>query len=377
VASDIRNLPTASDDCDSEEEVKETSSEIRPSCDRCCLENNNNCSSSNEEIEMLRSEVSALTCLVKELSVKVEKLEALSDQKEESKEKNESKEEGGVVNSSSKQTSQKDKEGPRTFAQVVKSTSSNENHHKTSTHGPSSSKGRKEHTVATDDNKYDVRKKNDVDSRLPEGACNQLPNVLLLHDSVLQKVDSRRLGGSYGFNAASRPVYTIGDVDRVLVETRDTLNPAPDCVVLHVGLNDLKGKDASVCGKQLAEKVRRTKATFPKAHVVVSHAAPVSNNTLDTRRDQFNVTVRAELIDEQNVTLLHHNNLSKSHRYICHDEIHPTAAGASVLAGNVGRHIHRLFWQQPRRRQQRKSPPYHRHFPRYYQPSYFPFPWEY
>ena len=184
----------------------------------------------------------------------------------------------------------------------------------------------------------------------------------------MKKVDGGRLGQSYGLQVAHRKSYKIEDCPKAVEEAMNTLTPEPDCIVLHVGVNDLKGKEPEECSTAMKKCVLQAKSHFPFAKIVVSQVAPVRNKTLDIKRELFNAMLKSKLVEEKNISYVNYSNIQASNkRHLQADEIHPTAKGASILAGTLGRHLHHLFWEKPRRKPHRQG---------FYPPS-FPCPWFY
>ena len=54
----------------------------------------------------------------------------------------------------------------------------------------------------------------------------------------------------------------------------------------------------------------------------------------------------SELVENPNISFVAHENL---HFTPLKDTIHPNMKGSSVIARNLGRHIHNLFWERPRK----------------------------
>jgi hypothetical protein len=250
---------------------------------------------------------------------------------------------------------------------------------------------------AVGNNKIKMNNNNDVkylNDDIPE--FQSFPRVLFLHDSILNKMDFALLGKKFGFVSARSTVYHIDDYDNAVF---DHLSQPPDAVVLHVGVNDVKGKDGVECGKRLARLARRVASRFPSSRVFVSQAAPVRNPTLDARREVLNATVRAELADVSSISFIKHA-FPTDRRHIAPDGIHPTYRSSSFIARDIGHVLQDYFWQKQRRSRsrpassssglessqrstnpasphRRRPPPRYSRFPSYYGRSSFPFPWDY
>ena len=84
----------------------------------------------------------------------------------------------------------------------------------------------------------------------------------------------------------------------------------------------------------------------PNLKVFVSKIPPVKDPNLQAKRDLFNALVCSELVENPDVSFAAHENL---HFASLKDTIYPSSKGLSVLSRNLGRHIHNLFWERPRR----------------------------
>lgn len=194
---------------------------------------------------------------------------------------------------------------------------------------------------------------------------SSLPRVKIVHDSILNGVDANRLGHSYGVHARSIKASTIADVESLLEEKVDDV----DAVVLHVGINDLKKTDATICSTALVDCVKSLSKKNPNLKIVVSRASPTPKlKELNAKRELFNAQTFCHLQNYSNVSFISHENLSSNHCYF-KDNLHPSVRGSSVFAGNMGRHVQSLFWEKPRRRFFRSRGKSHR-------PSYFDHRWE-
>ena len=72
----------------------------------------------------------------------------------------------------------------------------------------------------------------------------------------------------------------------------------------------------------------------------------MKDSNLQAKRELFNALVFSELVEDPNISFVAHENL---HFTSPKDNIHPNMKGSSVIARNLGRHIHNLFWERPRK----------------------------
>ena len=81
----------------------------------------------------------------------------------------------------------------------------------------------------------------------------------------------------------------------------------------------------------------------------MSKATPTSRPDLTAKQELFNALCFAALHDSDRVTFVAHYNTK-----IGDDGLHLTLRGASIVAGNTGRHVAGLFWQKQRSRGHRR-----------------------
>ena len=172
---------------------------------------------------------------------------------------------------------------------------------------------------------------------------DSLPRLLILHDSIMNGVDPARLGRGYGLHVTKKKAATITDC----LQTAEKAAPH-DAILLHTGLNDLKTTGAQDANQRLVTCVKTILTANQKAQVIVSNATPTTRPDLTAKRELFNALCFAALHDSDRVTFVAHN------AQIGNDRLHLTPRGASIVAGNTGRHVAGLFWQKQRSRGHRR-----------------------
>lgn len=186
-------------------------------------------------------------------------------------------------------------------------------------------------------------------------ASSSRPTVILLHDSILRDVESKRLGDSYGLTVKARTTSTVRDI-AVNTATDDH----PEAYVIHVGVNDLKEQTAEEASKHLIQEVKTLMHRASRSKIIISKVAPNRVEDLEAERELFNALVHTSFHGEERVTFVSHETLQASF-YFHKDDLHVTPRGASVLAANIGRHVSNLFWSRPSRRGVHRPPPQQRH----------------
>ena len=93
---------------------------------------------------------------------------------------------------------------------------------------------------STAQNKNDVnRKKKEYGTESKETKRQpDLPLVAILHDSVLNGVQGKRLGRSYGFDVFKQRTEKTDDIDKSL----ESVDGPVKAIVAHCGINDIEQK---------------------------------------------------------------------------------------------------------------------------------------
>lgn len=169
--------------------------------------------------------------------------------------------------------------------------------------------------------------------------------VFILHDSVLNGVQEKRLGRSYGFEAVKCKALNIEALEPAFQATLSNRQP-PKAVVIHCGINNLRHQDPKLASKEFVQSVRNISSCSPTSKIIISQLTAVNNYKLKQKKDVFNAVVFSELIDDQQVSFINNDNLPQ---HALRDLVHPNKRGSSILAVNIGRHLHRMMWEKPRR----------------------------
>ena len=197
----------------------------------------------------------------------------------------------------------------------------------------------------------------------PETDDDDRPKVLCIHDSMLKRVDPQRLGKSYGLRVARAPAYYVDKVESTTKEQVEKLGE-PDAILIHTGINNLKSEDPKQAAMKLVNAVKSIKSNTPKAKIVVSCVATCNYTNLDHKKAIFNAVVTSELFNQERIQVLQHRNFQPHH--LREDKIHPDHRGTAVLASNIGRVIHSLFYTVvTRKRNHRKFDYWYDHIEEY------------
>ena len=177
------------------------------------------------------------------------------------------------------------------------------------------------------------------------------PKVLVIHDSTFRYVDNRRLNRAYGLDAKKRVAYKVEDVDKVLREECST--SSFDAIYIHTAVNNLKNEDPEKVVEKMKVIVSNFHIDFPTTKIVISRVAPTLLSSLENKRGIYNAVLVYKFQNMKNVYLQNHENLWRFHLH--KDGIHPRPEGSTILAKNVGRCLHGLFFEMSARQARLKQ----------------------
>lgn len=173
--------------------------------------------------------------------------------------------------------------------------------------------------------------------------CISKVDVVILHDSILNGVQPGKLGLSYGFEAVKCKAPSINELESGLQSA--SLSNNPNAVLIHCGINNLRTQDPRSAAKQFVQTVKKISSSKPAMKIVISKLPTISDVKMRNKKEIFNALVFSELVEEKNISFVNHYNLPL---HELRDGIHPTRRGSSILASNIGRHLHRLLWEKQR-----------------------------
>ena len=142
---------------------------------------------------------------------------------------------------------------------------------------------------STTQNKNDVnRKKKEYGTESKETKRQpDLPLVAILHDSVLNGVQGKRLGRSYGFDVFKQRTEKTDDIDKSL----ESVDGPVKAIVAHCGVNDIRTKDPKDVSKKMVKSLKGILKDRPNLKVIVSKIPPVKDSNLQAKREIFNALV--------------------------------------------------------------------------------------
>jgi hypothetical protein len=183
-------------------------------------------------------------------------------------------------------------------------------------------------------------------------ADSSLPHLQILHDSVLKDIDSDRLGKSYGLRVTKRKTPTAKEC----VQDRN-IGAAPDAILIHVGVNDLKNQTPETVGKELCKRIYALLKQQADTKIIISKLTPTTDDQLYAKGEVLNALLFAELFATERVSFISHHQLQRQgNKGHLKDGLHPSLKGSGIMAGNIGRHVHGLLWEKPKQRRRRSSP---------------------
>ena len=110
--------------------------------------------------------------------------------------------------------------------------------------------------------------------------------MAILHDSVLNGVQGKRLGRSYGFDVFKQRTENT-DIDKSL----ESVDGPVKAIVAHCGINDIRTKDPKDVSKKMVKSLKGILKDCPNLKVIVSKIPPVKDSNLQAKRELFNALV--------------------------------------------------------------------------------------
>ena len=116
---------------------------------------------------------------------------------------------------------------------------------------------------------------------------SDLPLVAILHDSVLNGVQGKRLGRSCGFDVFKQRTEKTDDIDKSL----ESVDGPVKAIVAHCGINDIRTKDPKDVSKKMVKSLKGILKDRPNLKVIVSKIPPVKDSNLQAKRELFSALV--------------------------------------------------------------------------------------
>ena len=174
------------------------------------------------------------------------------------------------------------------------------------------------------------------DQKQSRAKCKNNPSVLVMGDSMLKHLSQQKISRST--NAKVKVKSFSG---ATIIDMKDHVKPGlrtnPDNVILHIGTNDIRSKEAPVIVDQLVELCDQIKKSNPKTKVSISEIIKRDDNEVfQTKVDEVNKLLKVNFSKSQ-ISVLGHANIDK--RGLNRYGLHLNRSGTSLLAKNLIEHI--------------------------------------
>ena len=145
------------------------------------------------------------------------------------------------------------------------------------------------HMSSTAQNNNDVnRKKKEHGTESKETKRqSDMPLVAILHDSVLNGVQGKRLGRSYALDVFKQRTEKTDDIDKSL----ESVDGPVKAIVAHCGINNIRTKDPKDVSKKMVKQFKGIFKDRPNLKIIVSKIPPVKDSNLQAKRELFNALV--------------------------------------------------------------------------------------
>ena len=177
----------------------------------------------------------------------------------------------------------------------------------------------------------DHKAANKTDDQAEQIEGRQHASVAILGDSMLKYVSSAHLRRSTKANVQVK-TFPGARVDDMKFYVKPTLARAPDCVILHIGTNDLKHSSSQNISNSITMLGQEIKKELPTTTLVVSEVI--------TRNDHPNLNVKikelntklSQVCSNNKWKFISHNNISTAH--LNPHGLHLNRQGTIELANN-------------------------------------------
>ena len=176
----------------------------------------------------------------------------------------------------------------------------------------------------------------DIDNmrmRKTEVRKNGKKTTFIVGDSLLKDVKgwelNDRCGSEENVYVKSFNGSTVSDMESYV---KPTIERKPDCIVLHVGTNDLGKKSKSEV--EIAESIVNRAKNIAKSGIkpIISAIVP-RYDALEPRRVKVNYVLR-DLCEENKISYTHHANINPS-KNLNRSKVHLNKSGVDIFANNL------------------------------------------
>ena len=174
------------------------------------------------------------------------------------------------------------------------------------------------------------------------------PSAWYIHDSTLKKIDMDRLGYAYCFQNIDICAYRLESIVDVIRQAKSDLEQDPDVIVLHCGINNLKATDPSRVASDYVTVLKNVINILPKSKILISEILPTRDHLLNIKVRLLNALLAETCESLPPVSIIRHSFRATVRSM--EDHIHPSAKGASILAGTLGWATRRALWITPHQR---------------------------
>ena len=185
-----------------------------------------------------------------------------------------------------------------------------------------------------------------VSGHLDMEMLQSFPSAWVLHDSTMRNIDIYSLGQSYCFLPTSLCVFRVENIVKSVLKAKDDLEQDPEVIVIHTGINNIKAYEASQVASTFTAAVKSLHTSFPNSRILISEVLPTKNHHLNIKVRLLNALMAEACETITSTTIIHHSFRATSRSMA--DDIHPSARGARILAGTLGRAVRRMLWSTPK-----------------------------
>ena len=175
----------------------------------------------------------------------------------------------------------------------------------------------------------------------PEAPKKSKPSVVIAGDSMVKYINGWKVcPHNSSTQVKSFPGATVNDMSHYI---KPSLERKPDEIILHVGTNDIKFKEAREIAEKVVDLGREIQNESPDTKVTISSIINRSDDSLNSKIKEVNKIV-AKFAKQNHWTFLSNANINKGH--LNSRGLHLNPEGTKILASNFISHIKKIYSRQ-------------------------------
>ena len=171
-----------------------------------------------------------------------------------------------------------------------------------------------------------------------------LPNVWLIHDELLDDIDSKRLGDSYSCNITPLQANHPNKITQVTLQAHSDLDfeSKPDLISIQTGINGIQSSDAFITAKVVLDSADSIHKQLPTSKILINKLIPTRSKSLNVHAKLYNALIEEASETKDYLSVSNHRFLAT--KATIRNTLYPTARGTNILASTLGKAIINNLW---------------------------------